>query len=359
MLVMFVAGTAVLYAAETHATPAQHAAGLRHVVDLEGKEQRFDAAGSALFVSAGIASGDGGVNSAVESFTGLGAAVAMANMMAGEVTFGGPGSGLHGMLLLVILTVFVAGLIGRANPRVRRQADPSPRGQTRDARGAVRSAARAHVCRQHVPTAALPTHQDLLRAANRHHRARARRLPGRATPAARATTRSHSRAGRRPLPIATPRQPLQCRGLQPARQAAIPEIRYPGHRPLKRRPDQAFHVQVAQQAPQRGDHTPGAFDPALRALGRQEQAHVRRGQPLKPKTVRLLPARQEQARRRLINVEYRVLAQPALTEQIATELRQQELDRIVHDDRRDRGTTPTSRKYPNGSATLRADSHDQ
>jgi K+-transporting ATPase ATPase A chain len=114
MLVMFLAGTAVLYGAETHATPAQHAAGLRHVANLEGKEQRFGAAGSALFVSAGTTSGDGGVNSAVESFTGLGAAVAMANMMTGEVIFGGPGSGLYGMLLLVILTVFIAGLmVGR------------------------------------------------------------------------------------------------------------------------------------------------------------------------------------------------------------------------------------------------------
>jgi K+-transporting ATPase ATPase A chain len=114
MLVMFLAGTAVIYAAETHPTPAQHAAGLRHVVNLEGKEQRFGAAGSAVFVSAGTASGDGGVNSAVESFSGLGAAVAMSNMMTGEVIFGGPGSGLYGMLILVVLVVFIAGLmVGR------------------------------------------------------------------------------------------------------------------------------------------------------------------------------------------------------------------------------------------------------
>jgi potassium-transporting ATPase potassium-binding subunit len=65
-------------------------------------------------VSAGTASGDGAVNSSVESYTGLGAAVAMGNMMTGEVIFGGPGSGLYGMLLLVVLAVFVAGLmVGR------------------------------------------------------------------------------------------------------------------------------------------------------------------------------------------------------------------------------------------------------
>jgi K+-transporting ATPase ATPase A chain len=121
MLVMFLGGTAVIYAAEAHGTPAQHAAGLHtHVVagstggNMEGKEQRFGAAGSALFVSAGTASGDGAVNSGVESYSGLAAGVAMANMMTGEVIFGGPGSGLYGMLLLVVLGVFLAGLmVGR------------------------------------------------------------------------------------------------------------------------------------------------------------------------------------------------------------------------------------------------------
>jgi len=114
MLVMFLGGTIVMYAAEVHGSPAQHAAGLQHVHNMEGKEQRFGTAGSALFVSAGTASGDGAVNSGVESYTGLGAAVAMSNMMTGEVIFGGPGSGLYGMLLLVVLAVFIAGLmVGR------------------------------------------------------------------------------------------------------------------------------------------------------------------------------------------------------------------------------------------------------
>jgi potassium-transporting ATPase potassium-binding subunit len=121
MLVMFVGGTAALYAAEAHGSPAQHAAGLHTMVragssggNMEGKDQRFGIAGSALFVSSGTASGDGAVNSAVESYTGLGAGVAMANMMTGEVIFGGPGSGIYGMLLLVVLAVFIAGLmVGR------------------------------------------------------------------------------------------------------------------------------------------------------------------------------------------------------------------------------------------------------
>jgi potassium-transporting ATPase potassium-binding subunit len=121
MLVMFVAGSAAVYAAEARGTPAQHAAGLHTQVrsgstggNLEGKEQRFGTAGSALFVASGTASGDGAVNSAVESFSGAGLGVAMANMMTGEVIFGGPGAGLYGMISLLLLAVFVAGLmVGR------------------------------------------------------------------------------------------------------------------------------------------------------------------------------------------------------------------------------------------------------
>src|SRR5450755_134606 len=121
MMVMFLGAVIVCYIAEAHGSPAQHAAGLHTAAitgsgggNLEGKDQRFGVAGTTLFVNAGTASGDGAVNGAVESFTGLGAAVAMGNMMTGEVIFGGPGSGLYAMLLLVVLAVFVAGLmVGR------------------------------------------------------------------------------------------------------------------------------------------------------------------------------------------------------------------------------------------------------
>ena len=57
---------------------------------------------------------NGSVNSALDSWTGIGGAVPLANMMTGEVIFGGVGSGLYGMLLFVLLTVFIAGLmVGR------------------------------------------------------------------------------------------------------------------------------------------------------------------------------------------------------------------------------------------------------
>jgi potassium-transporting ATPase potassium-binding subunit len=113
MLVLFVVGVGVIYAAEAPGPPAMHAAGL-HGANLEGKDQRFGASGSSLFVGTGTASGDGAVDSSIESFTGLGSAVAMANIMTGEVIFGGPGSGLFGALLLVVIAVFIAGLmVGR------------------------------------------------------------------------------------------------------------------------------------------------------------------------------------------------------------------------------------------------------
>jgi K+-transporting ATPase ATPase A chain len=113
MLVLFVAGVGVIYAAEANGTPALHAAGL-HAANMQDKEQRFGTAGSALFVGAGTAGGDGAVNSGLEAYTGLGSAVAMSNIMTGEVIFGGPGSGLFGMLLVVVLAVFITGLmVGR------------------------------------------------------------------------------------------------------------------------------------------------------------------------------------------------------------------------------------------------------
>ena len=89
MLVLFVAGASILYAAEAHGTPAMHAAGV-HGANMQDKEQRFGTAGSALFVASGTASGDGAVNSGLEAYTGLGSGVAMANIMTGEVIFGAP-----------------------------------------------------------------------------------------------------------------------------------------------------------------------------------------------------------------------------------------------------------------------------
>jgi K+-transporting ATPase ATPase A chain len=121
MMVMFLGAVIVCYIAEAHGSPAQHAAGLHTAVragstggNLEGKEQRFGIAGSALFDVITTVTSCGAVNSAIESFTGIGGAVPFANLSASEVIFGGVGTGLYSILLYVLLAVFLGGLmVGR------------------------------------------------------------------------------------------------------------------------------------------------------------------------------------------------------------------------------------------------------
>ena len=121
MMVMFLGACVVAYIAEAHGSPAQHAAGLHTGVihgsaggNMEGKEQRFGIAGSALFDVVTTVTSCGAVNSAIESFTGIGGAIPMANLSASEVIFGGVGTGLYSMLMYVILAVFIGGLmVGR------------------------------------------------------------------------------------------------------------------------------------------------------------------------------------------------------------------------------------------------------
>ncbi len=121
MMVMFLGAVVVAYIAEAHGSPAQHAAGLHTQVisgsgggNMEGKEQRFGIAGSALFDVVTTVTSCGAVNSALESYTGIGGAVPFANLSASEVIFGGVGTGLYSILLYVLLAVFIGGLmVGR------------------------------------------------------------------------------------------------------------------------------------------------------------------------------------------------------------------------------------------------------
>jgi len=121
MAVMLVATIGVAYAAEQNGSPAQKGAQVATASangttggNLEGKEQRFGIASSSEWAAVTTAASNGSVNSAHEAYTGIGGAVPLVNMMTGEVIFGGVGSGLYGMLLMVILAVFIAGLmVGR------------------------------------------------------------------------------------------------------------------------------------------------------------------------------------------------------------------------------------------------------
>ena len=82
--------------------------------NMEGKEVRFGITDSALWAVATTAASNGSVNSMHDSYTPLGGLAPMVMMKLGEVIFGGVGSGLYGMLVFVIMTVFMAGLmVGR------------------------------------------------------------------------------------------------------------------------------------------------------------------------------------------------------------------------------------------------------
>jgi K+-transporting ATPase ATPase A chain len=121
MFVLFVAGVAVVYMAEQHGSPAQHAAGLHtHAFagstggNMVGKDQRFGIANSSLWTAVTTVTSCGAVNAAFESLTGLGGAVPFTNLGFSEVVFGGVGAGLYSMLLYVLLAVFIGGLmVGR------------------------------------------------------------------------------------------------------------------------------------------------------------------------------------------------------------------------------------------------------
>ena len=89
---------------------------------MEGKETRFGEAASALFATSTTGTSTGAVNSFHDSFTSLGGGLAIFNMGLGEVAPGGTGSGLYGMLVLAIVTVFIAGLmVGRTPEYLRKK----------------------------------------------------------------------------------------------------------------------------------------------------------------------------------------------------------------------------------------------
>ncbi len=121
MSTLFIASVVVVYLAELHGTPAQHAAGIHTgAIDgstggnMEGKDVRFGIANSTLWAAVTTVTSCGAVNAAFESLTGIGGLVPMVDLGYGESVFGGVGTGLYTMLLYVLLAVFIGGLmVGR------------------------------------------------------------------------------------------------------------------------------------------------------------------------------------------------------------------------------------------------------
>ena len=110
---------AILYMASFSILTALESAGMGTAPELaggamEGKEQRFGIIGSTLFATTSTGTSTGAVNSMHDSYTGLGGMMPMLNMMLGEVTPGGVGSGIYAILILAVIAVFISGLlIGR------------------------------------------------------------------------------------------------------------------------------------------------------------------------------------------------------------------------------------------------------
>ncbi len=123
--------------------------------NLEGKEVRFGPTASGLFAASTTGTSTGSVNSAHDSFTPLGGAAPLVNMMFGEVDPGGTGSGLYGMLIFALLVGVHRRAHGRANAGVPRQEDPERRDEARRALHPLRAGRRARL------------HRDLARDAER------------------------------------------------------------------------------------------------------------------------------------------------------------------------------------------------
>ena len=121
MAVLFLVGVTTAYWAEARGNPIHAERGLDLTTtadnpggNMEGKEVRFGIANSALYATVTTDASCGAVNSMHDSFTPLGGLVPLVNIQLGEVIFGGVGAGLYGMLMMVVLTVFIAGLmVGR------------------------------------------------------------------------------------------------------------------------------------------------------------------------------------------------------------------------------------------------------
>jgi len=115
MAFLFFSGVAVAYWAEAAGNPILSGLGVQAGSgNLEGKEVRFGIASSALYATVTTDASCGAVNAMHDSFTPLGGLVPLFNIQLGEVVFGGVGAGLYGMLIMAILSVFIAGLmVGR------------------------------------------------------------------------------------------------------------------------------------------------------------------------------------------------------------------------------------------------------
>lgn len=133
MILIFIPYLTVSLLSEQAGNPAFTSMGIDQVAqpgvypggNMEGKETRFGIVSSVLWSATSTAASNGSVNSMLDSYTPIGGMIPLWLMQLGEVIFGGVGSGLYGMLMLVIITVFVAGLmVGRTPEYMGKKIEP-------------------------------------------------------------------------------------------------------------------------------------------------------------------------------------------------------------------------------------------
>jgi potassium-transporting ATPase potassium-binding subunit len=121
MFAFWIAGAGIAMHFETAGNPKLTAVGASQTAtatqpggNFEGKETRFGSAGCGLFADSTTGTSTGAINCAHDSLTPIGGTVPLVNIMLGEVSPGGSGSGLYGMLIFALTAVFIAGLmVGR------------------------------------------------------------------------------------------------------------------------------------------------------------------------------------------------------------------------------------------------------
>jgi K+-transporting ATPase ATPase A chain len=123
MLILFVGALAVVTYSEQFGTLVFK--GVSQFGNMEGKEIIHGVGSSSLWATATTAASNGSVNAMLDSFTPLAGMILMFLMQLGEIVFGGVGSGLYGMIVFVILTVFIAGLmVGRTPEYLSKKIEP-------------------------------------------------------------------------------------------------------------------------------------------------------------------------------------------------------------------------------------------
>lgn len=118
MAILYLLGLGVALYSEFHGNPILSKFGIQHGLNMEGKEVRFGILSSVLFGHSTTVTSCGAVNAMHDSMMPITGLIFMFNMMVGEVIFGGVGSGLVGMILYAILTMFLVGLMIGRTPEI-------------------------------------------------------------------------------------------------------------------------------------------------------------------------------------------------------------------------------------------------